>query len=680
MKRRELIKLIGMAPLLKMGHVAEASTLYAKDPANEAAVHLLVYGATPGGVACAVRAAREGLKVLLVNPTEHLGGMFASGLGIMDTLYNGSRAPLYDEFRQSIYDYYRLKYGTDSPQYENSGPGISKTKYEAHVAEQLINVLLAAETNITIIKGFYPVSADKNNKHIKSIGFKMVDGQETMYKEAMIFADCSYEGDLLAIAGAAFRMGRESKNEFGEKYAGVIYSKDVEPGKAVNGLNKDEANLIRNLNLYRYKESGTLLMMPESTGEAHSAIQGFNLRSIITDDPGNRLLPAKPANYDPAYFKDNYTHKIEKLTLSRPNQKSSLNFPKMLGLQNKYVEGDWTERKKIIEQYRNEVTGLLYFRQNDLSLTAEVREHWRKYGLAKDEFTDNGYMPYELYVREARRMKGKIVFTEHDARLAKGLKRAPVHTDSIGVTEWFLDSHACTDQQVKGSKDEGEVMLKSETVPGQIPLATIFPSDIDNLIVPVCLSASHIGWGAIRLEPVWMEVGEVAGYVAAEAFNQGITPALVNPDELVKKLALNRFMISFFNDMEGREYSPWYPAVQYLGTKGFFGTYEAQPNKKLTKILAERWADHLQSWKQKGDWDANNQALKTAKAEETDGESLKAAEFVTMIEKALRLPNQLKAGLKKININDKSNITRGDAARLIFEAIAMVSNDSNLKK
>lgn len=673
MNRRELIKLIGLAPLLQVTPALAASPAYSSPAVNTNGYHLLVYGATPAGVTCAIRAAREGLKVVLISTAEHLGGMFANGLGITDTLYNGARAPLYDEFRQNIYDFYRLKYGSDSAQYQASGPGISKTKYEARVAEQLINEWLSAEKNITIIKGFYPVKAEKNNKQLKHVVFRAVDGAKEMKGEATVFADCSYEGDLAAIAGAPYRIGRESKQEYGEKYAGVIYSKDTAPETPKNKAEEEQAELIRNLNLFRYKESRTILLMPESTGEADTAIQGFNLRSILTDDPGNRFLPERPVNYDAAYFKEKYTHKAENLTLSRPNRKSSLPYPELLGLQNKYVEGDWKMRKTIIEQYRNEVLGLLYFRQNDTSLPAAIREHWRKYGLAKDEFADNGHLPYELYVREARRIKGRTVFTEHDAQLSPGLKRAPVHADSIGVTEWFLDSHACTHRQVKDSKEEGEVMLKSETVPGQISLQTVLPLEPDNLIVPVCLSASHIGLGAIRLEPVWMSLGEVAGYLATEACNKKVAVKNIDPDKLTRKLAQHRFMISFFNDLEGRESADWYPAVQYLGSKGFFASYEARPNRKLTKALALRWADHLSRWKKTNDWDATAQALKTLPVEDKDTETINASEFSAMINKSLGIYQQPAALLKKLGIATDTIISRGNAARLIFEATGILS-------
>jgi ribulose 1,5-bisphosphate synthetase/thiazole synthase len=670
MKRRDLIKFFSAAPLLSSTGLIKASADLS-DQARTDQYDLIVYGATPGGIACAVRAAREGLRVLLVNPHEHLGGMFSSGLGIMDTLYNGSRAPIYDEFRQSIYDFYRLKYGTDSPQYQNAGPGISKTKYEAHVAEKLVNALLAAETNISILKSYYPTEIEKEGRKITGIVFQSMNGSDQKNVRGNVVADCSYEADLVVVAGVSHTMGREAKSMFDEKYAGVIYTEDVKPGQGTYNLSSGDTKLISQLNLYRYQQTSTIVFMPESTGEADAAIQAFNLRAIITDDPDNRVLPAKPGHYDAAYFAKKYTHKAEKLTLSRPNNKSSMNYPKLIGLQNEYVEGSWEKRKKIVQQFYDELLGLLYFRQNDPSLDPVIRDHWRRYGLAKDEFADNNHLPYELYVRESRRIKGKKIFTQHDAQLAPGLKRAPIHPDSICITEWFLDSHACTSKQLKGSKAEGEVMLKSETVPGQVPFAAIFPQEYDNMLVPVCLSASHIGWGAIRLEPVWMHIGEVAGYVAADLVRKQITVQQVDSESLSRKLAAKRFMLTFFNDVEGRENADWYPAVQYLGTKGFFGSYEAQPNRPITKILGGQWASHLHAWKSTGDWQADIQARKALLAEETDDEGLNAGHFYAMISKALRINAPVTSLLKSLDIQHKAMLSKGDAARIIFRLLNM---------
>ncbi|MCA9040516.1 MAG: FAD-dependent oxidoreductase [Planctomycetaceae bacterium] len=189
-------------------------------------VDLIVYGGTPGGIACAVRAAREGLQVDLISPYAHLGGMLSNGLSTMDTLYNGSRSPLYDEFRTSIYDYYRDQYGENSPEYLATQPGFAKTRYEAHVVEQLFERMLSQEERITIHREWFPIEVVIENRLITSVVFRQRKNKALWTVQAPVFADCSYEGDLFAVAKIPYRAGRESREEFGEKHAGMIYVRE----------------------------------------------------------------------------------------------------------------------------------------------------------------------------------------------------------------------------------------------------------------------------------------------------------------------------------------------------------------------------------------------------------------------------------------------------------------------
>ncbi|MCA9077173.1 MAG: FAD-dependent oxidoreductase, partial [Planctomycetaceae bacterium] len=517
---------------------------------NESSAHhdLLIYGATPGGVAMAVRAAREGLDVLLVSHTRHLGGMLTNGLSTMDTLYNGERAPLYDELRQRISDFYRDKYGNDSPQYLATQPGHPKTRYEAHVVERLINELLTAEEQITLLTEYYPVEATREDSILQTVTFQQMDGSARVTFSADVFADCSYEADLAAIAKVPYRVGREARDEFDEPHAGVIYMRNVPwPPEHVEN---ETFQLARGLNLFRYT-SWYETIGNVSTGAAHPAVQGYNLRTIVTRDPANRLPIEKPADYDPEFLKAYGFGNPDHPGLSMPNQKSGLNHPKLVGQQDPYVEGDWETRADVIRKHRDATLALLYYRQHDPSVPEDIRGKWQTYGLPRDEFADNGHMPYEIYARETRRIRGRAVFTEHDARLAPGLERAPVHPTSISITEWFLDSHACTPRDVPGSEQEGMVMLKNQTFPGQVPFQTLLPENLDNLLVPVCLSATHVGWGTIRLEPTWMSICEAAAHAVVLAKRQHVTPAQINADELVRQLADRRVMLSFFNDIEG---------------------------------------------------------------------------------------------------------------------------------
>lgn len=669
MQRRKLLKLLSATPLLSVlspeqaaaSGIPEQGTVLDKD-----AYHLVIYGATPGGVACAVRAAREGLKVLLVNHNQHLGGMFVNGLGTMDTLYNGARAPIYDELRYEIYDYYRRKYGKKSPQYTAAMPGFSKTKYESHVMEELINKMLGREKLITIIRDFYPELVSREDSLLRTVTFREKHKDKRITVRANVFADCSYEGDLAAVAKTPLRIGRESTHEYGEPHAGVAYmQKDFwPPSKAAD---EPGLSLARSLNLSSY-DSWSEIIRPATTGAAHPAIQAFNLRTTLTDNPENRIIPGKPKNYDHEIMKKFHAG-IESGGLRVPNSKTSWNHPELIGEQNLYVEGDWKERERVTEKFRDYTLGLLYFAQNDPEVPKATREKMQQLGLSADEYKDNGNLPYEIYVREARRLSGRAVFTEKDASLAPGLKRAPIQNDSISVTEWFMDSHACTDQQVAGSKQEGEVMLKNRTFPGQVPFDCILPKDLENLIVPVCLSASHIGWGTIRLEPTWMSIGEAAAYAVSMAISKKNNLSRIRRDNLLRLLARKGIMITFFSDVEAREYANWYPAIQYLGTKGFFGSYEAHVNEILTTALSEAWLAQAGRMATNPSFKPGDFAAEIFASESSTGPGLSAKDFTRKLFEIKGIPKQSAAPLlSRLDIRPDALITRGDACRLIFEA------------
>jgi len=673
-KDHSLCILLALVPALNLGtgsassHETEQPRQISVDPRH---YDFVIYGSTPGGVACAVRAAREGLDVLLVSHTQHLGGMLVNGLSTMDTLYNGERAPLYDELRQRIYDHYRNKYGADSPQFLNTQPGHPKTRYEAHVAEQVINDLLAAEDRITILAAYFPLTATRTPSLLKTVTFQQMNGMDRVKVSGDAFADCSYESDLAAVAGVPFRIGRESRVEFNEPHAGVIYMRNVPwpPPDAET----EEFQLARRLNLFRYR-SWYETIEDAGTQAAHPSVQGYNLRTIISRDPLNRLAVKRPDSYDPEFLSTFGVGDPEIPGLSMPNQKFGLNLPKLVGQQDPYVEGNWHARRQVIRRHRNATLGLLYFRQHDPSVPEAVRKQWLEYGLPRDEFADNGHMPYEIYARETRRLRGRNVFTQHDAQLAAGLKRAPIHADSISITEWFLDSHACTPRRVPGSEQEGMVMLKNQTFPGQVSYRTLLPERFNNLLVPVCLSATHVGWGTIRLEPTWMSLGEAAAFAVVLAKRQAVSPAMLDEDTLVRLLAERRVMISFFNDVEGHANADWYPAVQYLGTQGYFDSYDAGPEAPLTPTLAKAWTKLFRQQMLSGITSPTQAARTIPQFKETSDATVTAEEFSQRLTDMLPDKESDSRGnhilLSQLGIDPSQTISRGDACRLIFAASA----------
>lgn len=630
------------------------------------AAEVVVYGSTPGGIACAVRAAREGVDVLLVTHAEHVGGLLTSGLSTMDALYAGKRAPVYDELRGAIHRHYAETYGKDSPQHHVSLPGQAKTKFEAHVVEKLFEDMLAREPRLTVKRGWHPASVEREGALIRAVTFRTMDGDETFTVKSRVFADCSYEADLAAMAKASYRVGRESREEFGEEHAGVIFMRSVKWPPA----HVDPAYLAeyRRLNLVHYNRWYEIVR-PQSTGAADPAVQAYNMRTVLTNDPANRVPVEKPAHYDrEALVKRletdvNWSRGIPGTRL--PNRKTYWNLPELIGAQTAYVEGDWETRRLVTREHVEFTLALLYFLQTDDSIEPSLRAKWRAWGLPKDEFAGNGHVPYEIYMRETRRVMGRAIFTEHDARPAADLKRAPVHADSIGITDWFLDSHACAPRKTGDSHWEGELLLNNITTPGQVPWRCLLPEGIDNLLVPVCLSSSHIGWGAIRLEPAWMSYGESAAHAIVLALRENQAPAQLDAGALVRHLARSGLMLAFFNDVEKHTRKPWYAAVQYLGAQGFFGSYDALPGKPLSQPLAAVWAAHTAALWQKKERDATTAARQSWQAEQQGGEPVTAAEFAQKLDSACATDRFTKQ-LELLEIDPGQPIHRANACRLIF--------------
>ena len=293
---------------------------------------------------------------------------------------------------------------------------------------------------------------------------------------------------------------------------------------------------------------------PTSPFTADGAVQAYNYRFCVTSDPANRIPIPKPANYDREEYVD-YDRKYI-ATPNGPNHKSHVNSPILPGENHDYPEADWDTRDRITQRHLEFGLGLMWFLQNDESVSPERRKNFQIWGLPKDEYADNGHVPYEMYVRETRRIVGRHVFTENDGSLAAGYSRTPVHPDSIAVTDWYMDSHSCTTDSRPGFKYDGKLILTEQSRPSQIPYRSLLPRELDNLLVPVCLSATHIAWGAIRLEPVFMQTGEAAGFAAALAKQQGVAPAELDADLLVRTLVERRQLLSFFNDLKVTDPGP----------------------------------------------------------------------------------------------------------------------------
>jgi len=362
----------------------------------------------------------------------------------------------------------------------------------------------------------------------------------------------------------------------------------------------------------------------------------------------------KPRNYAPYFLK---SLEVFSGVKDVPNGKFSWNRPQLIGQQTDYVEGDWATRKRVMDEHWEMTLGLLYFLQHDPTVPKPVRDGWLQIGLAKDEFADNGHRPYDMYVRETRRLVGRAIYTQHDAMLAPDLGRAPVHADSVAITEWYMDSHSCSIARVPGGMEEGKAMLHYETFPGQIPFRCLLPEGVDNLLVPLCLSATHVAWGTVRLEPVFMQTGESAGMAAALALKKSTTPAGLDPAELVRKLCELRSMVTFFNDVDVSEEGAWIPAALYFGTQGFVHDYDlraADPLKRSTGII---WIDGLKRLSS-GKLDPMKQVRAVAQAEAASSEPMTQGEFAALLPKSAA-PR---------SITPSALVKRGEALNWLYRA------------
>ena len=636
--------------------------------------NLLVVGGNPGGIACAITAAREGLEVILTNHTPVLGGLPANGLSLWDTLYEGRRSPIYDELRWGLFDYYKEKYGEDSQDYRNSLPAPPDTpasyhsngRYEANVFESLITQMVEAESNIRVIRNVYPVEADREGRLVKSVTLAEMNGGKRYEVDADAFADCSYEGDLMAVSGTSYRVGRESRDEFGEPHAGHIFMEKL--GDADDDADYVDSRVRRikeNLNL-RHLGYRFLRVLEESTGAGDGVVQAYNYRMVLTEDPDNQYIPECPEGYDPEYLK---TLGWSSVNGPLPNRKWGWNRPQILGSQSAYPEGDWSVRRKVMDEHLKATFQIFHFLRNDPSVDDEVKERWRGLGFAKDEFRENGHVPYEIYVREGRRLEGRYMFTQHDASLGADYDRAPIFGDSIAFTEWYMDTHGCTNEKAKGAIEEGKLVLTWQTFPGQLSYRTLLPKDIDNLLIPGCASSTHVAWGTVRLEPTWMNIGESAAHAVALARRENVQPASVDVNALQMELAERRISMTFFNDIDIAAPEAWIPAIQFLGAKGFFPSYDAKPEKALDAATARNWAKGAGDLLN-GDLDERSLAAALQRQPDVNGSVEAGAYCIQLADCGVSPDRQTVERLcRAIGVDMNRPLTRGDACNLIYSAL-----------
>ncbi|MCF7669324.1 MAG: FAD-dependent oxidoreductase [Verrucomicrobia bacterium] len=493
---------------------------------------IVVYGGTSAAVTAAVQTARMGRSVALVCPDTHLGGLSSGGLGWTDTGDKSVIGGLSREFYHRVwlhYDTNRAWKWQERDDYGNRGQGTPAIDgdertmwiFEPHVAEAVFEELIA-EHDISVHRDEWlnrRNGVEMENGRIKSI--TMLSGNTFYGKQ---FIDATYEGDLMAAANVSYFVGREANSVYGEKWNGVqtgvfhhghYFKKPVDPyispGNPASGL------------LPRISAAP-----PGEKGQGDKKLQAYCFRMCLTDHPQNRVPFPMPRGYESfqyelllRVFDTGWRETFYKFD-PIPNRKTDTNnhgpfSTDNIGMNYLYPEASYAKRRVIIREHETYQKGLMFFLANDPRVPADVRKEMNKWGLAKDEFVDNAHWPHQLYIREARRMIGDYVTTEHDVL---GKRDVP---KPIGKGSYTLDSHNAQRYVTpEGNvQNEGDIGVHPPD-PYRIPLGSITPkkNECGNLLVPVCLSASHIAFGSIRMEPVFMILGHSAAAAAVHAIEE----------------------------------------------------------------------------------------------------------------------------------------------------------------
>lgn len=517
---------------------------------NEAC-DVCVYGGSASGCVAAIQAARMGKSVLLVSPLEHVGGMVTSGLTATDMNKHACIGGITAEFYGRIYDYYedpgawrnqtRNEFMLSTRRRTYSGKNDARRiqwVYESAVAEKIMLGMLD-EAGVRVIAG---ARLEESGKAVSKSGstlcsIRLTDGREV---SAGMFIDASYEGDLMAAAGISYIVGRESMAEYGESYAGIR-------------IQREEDRFLSGLSPYR---NGRLLPLVDAEpwgadGDADGRTQAYCYRLTLTDDPSNSVPVRKPSGYNPDYyemrlarilnFPDTELKDIITFT-PMPNRKTDTNHLDMFGASFAYPEGSYAVRDSLERLHRDYALGLLWFLGHDERVPETMRAEMLRWGLAADEFTDNGNIPHQIYVREARRMKGEYIMTEKNL-LPPDRTDAPC---SIGLGTYPLDCHYVSTVVENGALHREGTMFKALR-PYPIAYGSIVPKreECGNLLVTVCLSASHVAYSSIRMEPQYMVLGQSAASAACLSLDLDCNVQDLPYETLEKKLSSDGQILTY---------------------------------------------------------------------------------------------------------------------------------------
>ena len=528
-----------------------------------------------------ITVAKAGRRAVILERTAYVGGLPANGLGATDIHTRGATGGLFLEFVNRIKQHYSDEYGADSQQVIDCSEGY---RFEPQVAEKVLLAMIAEAGDKLEIRNrrqfnHEPSNVSKDGAALSGIKIlNRVTGGEEIYRGS-VFVDATYEGDLAAAAGAPYMLGREGADEYGEPCAGKYYQRWTEPP-----------------DLYY------------STGQGDNAVQSYNYRLALTNNPANMTRIEKPASFN----RDEYVDLIDDVRLGRfagpptpmefdgiglitnmakvPNQKVDGNNQHAAFLSTDLAEENWPYptaswdwRDRFAVRLRDYILGLFYFAQNDPELPADFRERCRRWGLASDEFSDNDHFPRQIYVREGRRIHGEYLFTAHDA-LSKRHSRE--HMTSITASHYSLDSHACLKREAGRPHLDG--FFAYRTTPYSVPYGVIVPLEVENLLIPAPASSTHIGFSTLRMEPCWMALGEAAGVAINVSLDEGTSLRSANVIEMQRQLLAAGAVLTYYEDAAPGD--DHYEALQFFALRGFLGdSYEAKLDQPVSQQDRSRW-------------------------------------------------------------------------------------------
>ncbi len=530
---------------------------FTKENKNEYRADVIVYGGTSSAVITAVEVVQSGKTVIVVSPDLHLGGLTSSGLGFTDTGNKSVIGGLAREFYHRIWLHYKDSAAWNwqkQSDFGNRGQGTvamdgenqTMWLFEPHVAEQVFEDFVK-ENNIMVLRDEW-LNREKGvlTNGNKIVSFSTLSGK--IFK-GKVFIDATYEGDLMAAAGVSYHIGRESTDTYNEKWNGVQ-----------TGVLHHNHYFKSNISPYKIPgdpKSGVLPRIstepPGEYGAADDKIQAYCFRTCMTNHPDNRLPFPKPENYDSTQYelllrifdtgRKNWFNKFDEI----PNKKTDTNnngpfSSDNIGMNHDYPEASYKRRKEIIKEHEDYQKGLLWFVSNDPRVPDDIRNKMAVWGLAKDEFIDNGNWPHQIYVREARRMVGNYVTTENDVLLKR---KVP---EPVGMGSYAMDSHNVQRYITPEGyvQNEGDIGV-FPPAPYSISYGSIVPkkTECTNLLITVCVSASHIAFGSIRMEPVFMILGQSAAVAACMAIDNKTTVQDINYSALKSALEKRKQILTF---------------------------------------------------------------------------------------------------------------------------------------